>query len=41
MNREAANVEMVEEARNLAGNALIGNQSARKARSFGVMCVSQ
>jgi uncharacterized protein YbjQ (UPF0145 family) len=36
MNREAANVEMVEEAKNLAGNALIGNRSAGKERSLGV-----
>jgi hypothetical protein len=41
MNREAANVEMVEEARNLAGNVLTENRSEGKAWPFSVACASQ
>jgi hypothetical protein len=41
MNHEAANVEMVEEAKNLAWNVLTGNRSTEMERSFGVAFVSQ
>jgi hypothetical protein len=41
MNHEAANVEMVEEAKNMAWNVLTGNRSTEMERSFSVAFVSQ